>query len=97
MQPHQELPPAIQHPAQGRQELPLPEAACHRAVPARPLLAARAERRRALLRPLHVSPVAARNREVDPAAAAVSNVLRRDLQARKGLPRLPYPPVSWTV
>ena len=30
VQPHQELPAAVQHPAQGRQELPLPEAAGQR-------------------------------------------------------------------
>jgi len=97
VQPHQELPAAIQHPAQGRQELPLSEAARHRAVPARALLAPRAERRRALLRPLHVSPVAARNCEIDPPAAAVSNLLRRDLQAGKGVSRLPHPAVSGTM
>src|SRR5207244_13304460 len=89
-QPDQELTAELQQPDQGRQELSLLEASGGRGVSARALLAPGAERWRALVRSVHIGPVASLDREIDPEAPTVSNLLGRDLQAGQGMPRLSH-------
>ena len=53
VQPHQEIPPLLQHPAQGRQAVPLYPHRPSAGLPARGTRTPRGEGRREVLRPLH--------------------------------------------